>query len=806
MMNVFNWIPWFRQLAENIDKEGEQYLIETAKKVDWGKDVLIQHDKNIDPFSFFRFLANRDTKNLYKTVYGSVHKEFKLTGEIPSPPHFFPHPVFSLFFNDGKNFSPELLWKLFRQVVRKELEIVDDDVQAVLDINTVGLSKLTQTLALIAPNTYFPNDVFDKLGVPIGRNNWKKYKSELKRHREIFSGLAPYEINSVIFTLGKKGLQFKQDTHLINTKYFGENQYAWEELKKNWLIQFSKSDSAFIKQGDKILVCSEQNQGEAIGVVWEHGYPPHPSKDDENIEVLWLNLTPARLEGMPKFDGYLKIDKTHDAYKSFRTAKEYSGIFDLIESRIPSPSINGKLPVSTYPLNQILYGPPGTGKTWHSINHAVAIVEESGLDEVEKSSRSELKERFDRLKEAGQIEMVTFHQSFTYEDFIEGIKPQLESTDLSFQLEDGIFKRVCDRARKYKNTQDCSFNLDLLIDDFAEHVLEEKENGEFLLSKSDRKRVVLEEVVFEDSGKFHKFTTGGTLRGHLLTRKVIERDYQNFWKGQINSYKQVRPSNTSKTPFHGHARSYFELYSKIKEYQENTWDPSEENLIDGTGPKNFVLIIDEINRGNIAKIFGELITLIEDTKRIGAKDQATTTLPYSKEEFGVPDNVFIIGTMNTADRSIALLDTALRRRFEFVEMMPNPWLESIGTDVDGINLQQLLSRMNERIVVLLDREHQIGHTYFLEIDSIEILAKTFQNKIIPLLQEYFYDNWEKIALVLNKNGFVKKTEFLDDLLIANEFGDSEKEIYELLPIGSPDWKEPNKYRQIYETNNQAEDN
>ena len=210
--------------------------------------------------------------------------------------------------------------------------------------------------------------------------------------------------------------------------------------------------------------------------------------------------------------------------------------------------------------------------------------------------------------------------------------------------------------------------------------------------------------------------------------------------------------------------------------------------------------------GNIAKIFGELITLIEDTKRIGAKDQATTTLPYSKEEFGVPDNVFIIGTMNTADRSIALLDTALRRRFEFVEMMPDPWHEKISTDVDGINLQQLLSRMNERIVVLLDREHQIGHTYFLDIDSIEDLAKTFQNKIIPLLQEYFYDNWEKIALVLNKNGFVKKTEFPDDLLIANEFGDSEKEIYELLPIGSSDWKEPNKYRHIYETNNQAEDN
>ena len=187
----------------------------------------------------------------------------------------------------------------------------------------------------------------------------------------------------------------------------------------------------------------------------------------------------------------------------------------------------------------------------------------------------------------------------------------------------------------------------------------------------------------------------------------------------------------------------------------NVIDVLNKNGFSGAAPAKgtkgpYVFIIDEINRGNISKIFGELITLIEPSKRLGQSEELQAKLPYSHEEFGIPDNVYLLGTMNTADRSIAMLDTALRRRFSFVEMMPDSSVLD-GVEVEGISISGLLTTLNRRIEVLFDREHTLGHAFFTPLrhsPSIQTLGEIFRDKVIPLLQEYFYDDYEKICLVL----------------------------------------------------------
>ena len=463
-----------------------------------------------------------------------------------------------------------------------------------------------------------------------------------------------------------------------------------------------------------------------------------------------------------------------------------------------------------HPLNQILYGPPGTGKTWNTVTRAVAIIEGRTVEKVADEERKDVKSRFEKFRKDGQVAMVTFHQNYAYEDFIEGIRPVLDEDGdggLKYELRRGVFLDLAKEAEKNRadaaRKADESWDVDEVLDGFMEWIATQTSKGVPMRVNPDRDwpQILSVEPYKSDSRSGEFRTVKGRLKPNReeqgVSRTVLRRDYRSFREGAIKKYQDIKNIRKSNRKVLGTAEICFRFLERMKQYHDENWN---EFRGDSADRKNYVLILDEINRGNIARIFGELITLVEESRRIGRSDETRVKLPYADdddEDFGVPENLYLIGTMNTADRSIALLDTALRRRFEFVEMMP--WVDhpKISADADGVNVRELLRAMNERIRFLLDRERQIGHTYFLGVDSIESLKKVFQNRIAPLLQEYFYDDWEKMDLVLNRNGFVEASKAPKKLL-DSPFVDADRNAYELLSFEDEKWHDAECYRTIYD--------
>ena len=381
--------------------------------------------------------------------------------------------------------------------------------------------------------------------------------------------------------------------------------------------------------------------------------------DDLGIDAITISISRAEALSKTEKDLYDDIKEYHDKYKDkyYELEKIVQGLTVKEDSKEKpetkeKPGIKVKEEIhdeksgkinSDFPLNQILFGPPGTGKTYNTVNMALDIVcPLAGGLKWETKSREEARRKYQEILPGGRIVFVTFHQSMSYEDFIEGIKPKTESGKITYEVKNGIFKELCAKAKEDKS-------------------------------------------------------------------------------------------------------------------------------------QNYVMIIDEINRGNVANIFGELISLIEDDKRLGASEELRAELPYSHDIFSVPKNVYIIGTMNTADRSVEALDSALRRRFTFKEMMPKAELVP-----EENNVRSIFEIINQRIEVLKDREHHIGHSYFMGVEKEDDLKDVFYDKIIPLLQEYFYGDYEKIQLVLGE-GFVKK-ESESVKFAGDKSGDFDvSEVYRIVP-------------------------
>lgn len=377
--------------------------------------------------------------------------------------------------------------------------------------------------------------------------------------------------------------------------------------------------------------------------------------EDLGIDAITISISRDKVISKTKEDLYDDIKEYHDKHKDkyYELEKIVQGLTVKEKSKDKpetkdKPGIKGKEEIhdeksgkinSDFPLNQILFGPPGTGKTYNTMNMALDIVG----SQWDKEPRDKARKEYQKMLDAGQIVFVTFHQSMSYEDFIEGIKPEpTKDGQITYKVKNGIFKELCAKAENDKS-------------------------------------------------------------------------------------------------------------------------------------QNYVMIIDEINRGNVANIFGELISLIEDDKRLGASEELRAELPYSHTAFSVPKNVYIIGTMNTADRSVEALDSALRRRFTFKEMMPK--LELVPEEN---YVRKIFKIINQRIEVLKDREHQIGHSYFMGVENEDDLKDVFYDKVIPLLQEYFYGDYEKIQLVLGE-GFVKK-DSASVKFAGDKSGDFEvSEVYRIVP-------------------------
>ncbi|ECZ3120233.1 TPA: AAA family ATPase [Campylobacter jejuni] len=463
-------------------------------------------------------------------------------------------------------------------------------------------------------------------------------------------------------------------------------------------------------------------------------------------------------------------------------------------------------------LNQILYGPPGTGKTYHTIDKALEILGEN------LESRDEKKAKFDEYVKNGQIVFTTFHQSYGYEEFVEGIKPSLnsdENSQINYKVKDGIFKELCKKALENRDDIE-SFNF--YINDLKEKTKEDANNPEKYFQLPNTKYSI-------------QYRGGKTFR---IKFDDMSKNHKDYPVSIDNIEKLYKTSNIDEIYNSAYVKAILNYLKSqgLKDYKEKD---EKINL-------PYIIIIDEINRGNVSKIFGELITLIEPSKRLGNEEALELTLPYSGEKFGVPKNVYIIGTMNTADRSITSLDTALRRRFEFVEMMPNSDLLNnvfICKDVENPNededylgddaktegyaeiLQNILISINKRIEFLLDREKTIGHAFFMSeavkfnknnwikpdeyeedwyVLSISKLKKVFQNKIIPLLQEYFYNDYALINAVLNDNGMIFEDKKDDKYLqkIKNlDSVNSERSIYNIASFDDKIWDKIEIYQAIY---------
>lgn len=796
MASKFTWIPVFKAVADWLAgyeaRQPELVGILKSVGIDTGLD---DRDKNgstiplteIDPFTFFCMFTKYGV-NKRKQLFANLITQAGL--QVEPPIDFDGVPTANAmkarmfpFRQTREDWMISTLWQLFKE---SRAELHPDTFARVLRVPGTGFAKLTEVLFYVDPDRYFPVDaqtrpLLQEMGLSKTAPTLAAYRNTLtelrKQSSKPFAELShdAWEKNQQTLFDAQTAMEYLDDRY-PNT-YSGTSHIAVYRTPEGRQLAFDPGTSPARKATLQIFVDAlpQQIQDDRIG-----DYPPGRARNHH-----LGNHAPHLAAGQQAYT------------VSVSSMEELAELCEWYESALPAPAItvlpDSRLTMNNQPLNQILYGPPGTGKTFATIDKALSILDPD-FAALHADDRAALKARYDELAAEHRIRFVTFHQSFSYEDFVEGLRAENDGGTLQYRVEPGVFRSICDDARGSaqvasdigvrENARIWKISIDGTVtpSQTRSHCFA---NGEARIGWStvgDLKNQHLAEVPAYASlgtndrsslrdfsqeiepgdvllciGSEDQFQAVGVVQGEYGYQATpptgVRSDYVNVlpvhWLA-TNLSLDIRPLNGGRKFT---LKTVYELgrfgWPELADYLE-----AASIKLEGAEPaprskaQSHVLIIDEINRGNISRIFGELITLIEPSKRKGADEALEVVLPYSKKKFNVPDNVYLIGTMNTADRSLAGLDIALRRRFKFLEMPPKP--ETLaGRNVAGVDLQRLLVAMNRRIEVLLGRDYLLGHAYFLGIDDLSGLADIFRHQVLPLLQEYFFEDWQRIAWVLN---------------------------------------------------------
>lgn len=799
--STYTWPAVHQKINDylKLKEDSQESLIQTLMTI--GIEVSQDEDASgptplaeIDPFTFYRHLYKHGGKKRLQFLQklashiGIEEKPVDTSG-IPSAQA----QKTWLFGNkkDRKDTDIPLLWELFQQAT---IGRVDNNLfQKCLNIKGVAHATITEALFMVNPAVYLP------INGPV--------KTLCKKHG-IKSAFATYEAYMTIVT----NIQTELETDLVD---ISNRASQLSGSSKVWKIGSSDGEedySSFMIDNDLIAIGwsilgdlrqrktdKSAIQEALLDMIPSYGKRVATRKAGEILsffekakigdKVILMRGQKALKVGI--IDGDYFYDGGHnfghqrqvrwlpDEVGSVKISEQPNTTFVRLKenplTNNQSIEDNFEESVSNTPLNQILYGPPGTGKTYQTIEEAVKIIDSS----FQYGTRSDLKNRYQELVDEGHICFTTFHQSLSYEDFIEGLKPFMieDSMDVGYRLEPGLLYKMAieasysmiERANVSKVEQTAA--LKEVYWDYTSELSEKltKESEVTIPSRSGGKLIVdsissQDNLIIRHQGSEKTYTVSldRLLRldegiPDLAQVKNIDKEFRKVIGGS-NSSAYWAVLNQLRSRLQDAPIIMSQATALTFEDKETIVQQSRSSDYTAASGQPYVMIIDEVNRGNVSSIFGELITLLEEDKRLGKEENISIDLAYSKTKFSLPPNLYIIGTMNTADRSVEALDTALRRRFSFIEMLPDSNIvdeQESGSVIEGISLKDVLDTINNRIETLLSQDHLIGHSYFLGLRTPTDLKDTFVNKVIPLLQEYFYNDYYKLLLVLGP-GFVEK--------------------------------------------------